>query len=124
MTRRNLLQTVLLAVAMALATARLGWWTVPVVAAAWGLTAGARDRPALVATFAAGLGWMVLLIWTAAAGPVGVLAHKAAASFGVHPLVLYALTVLFPMALAWGAAVVGEAGRAAYRGRRGPTEQP
>jgi hypothetical protein len=108
-TRRVLLQTVLLAVAMALGTAELGWWIVPLLGAAWGLIAAGDGRPPLAAALAAGLGWVVLLVLTASEGPIGVLADRASGVMGVGREVVYLLTLLFPMAVAWGAAVLGEA---------------
>jgi hypothetical protein len=108
MTRRNLLQLIMLSIAIALATSVLAWWTVPVIAGAWGVLADDEDRPALVVSLAAGLSWILLLVWTAANGPITALAARAAGTFEVPSTVLYGITMLFPMAIAWGAAVVGE----------------
>jgi len=118
MTRLTLLQIVLLSVAVALATTVVGWWAVPLMAAIWGLVSRADERPALTASLAAGLGWGLLLIWTAGAGPIRVLASRAAGVMGISVLTLVALTVLFPMALAWSAALLGEVTRNAVDNRR------
>jgi len=108
MTRRNVLQAVLLGAGVALATAVLGWYVVPALGCFWGLMACEADRPALSYGLAAGLGWVVLLVWTASHGPMGVLAALAAGVFGITSAVLYAVTVLFAVAVAWSSAAVGE----------------
>lgn len=108
MTRRKLLQTVMLAVAVALATALLGWWAVPLLGLVWGVAADPADHPALEYSLASGLGWVSLLIWTASQGPIGAVAERTAGVMGVRSQLLYAITFLFPVALGWSAAVAGE----------------
>ncbi len=119
MTRLSLLQIVLLSVAIALATTVFGWWAVPLIAAAWGLVSKADERPALQASLAGGLGWVLLLIWSAAEGPLRALANRAAGVMGISVVTLVLLTVLFPMALAWSAALLGEVARSSVHRRRG-----
>jgi hypothetical protein len=118
MTRLTLLQIVLLSVAIALATTVVGWWAVPLMAVIWALVSKADERPALVASLAAGLGWVLLLIWTAGEGPIKVLASRAAGVMGVSVFTLVFLTVLFPMALAWSAALLGKFTRNAVVDKR------
>lgn len=108
MTHRGLLQIVILSIAVPLATAVIGWYAVPVLGCLWGAISRGSNRPALSYSIAAGLGWAVLLVWTASQGPMSVLAGRAAGVFGVRAEVLYAVTILFPVPLAWGSAVVGE----------------
>ena len=103
---RTALQIVLLSVAFALATALFGWWAVPALGGVWGVVARDEERPALRVCFAAGLGWVLLLAWTATQGPIFELARRAAGVMGTPSVALFALTVMFPMVLAWGAAVV------------------
>jgi len=102
-----LLKLVLLGMAFSLATAMFGWWAVPVLAAAWGIYDNADNRPGLVASGAAGIGWAFLLVWTATRGPVLLLSQRTAGVLGVPSATLVALTLMFPMALGWGAGVVG-----------------
>lgn len=103
MTIRILVKGVLLAEAFAVATHALGWWTVPLIAAAWALA----DRAPIVGRFtalcAAG-GWGTLLLLDAAKGPVGNMAARLGGVMGVPAVLLYALTLLFPALLAWSAA--------------------
>ncbi len=106
--RRPTLQVAILSVAFALATVVLGWWAVPVLAGVWGVVARVDERPAVVAALGAGLGWILLLVWTAAQGPAGELAQRAAGVMGIPSALLFLITVLFPMMIAWGAAVLGE----------------
>lgn len=108
MKRWKLLQVGLLSVAFSLATALFGWWAVPLLACFWGLYDHAENRPALIASFAAGLGWALLLGWTAILGPMWSLAARTSGVMGVPSVVMIFLTLMFPMALGWGAGVVGE----------------
>ena len=117
MSRRNLLQIVLLSIAVALATAIVGWYAVPVLGCLWGVISGRQERPALSYSLAAGLGWAILLVWAASQGPMSVLADRAAGVFGVRAEVLYAVTILFPVPVGWGAAVVGEYAGRLMRGK-------
>jgi hypothetical protein len=107
MNRWTLLQISLLSLAYSLATVLLGWWAVPLVACVWGVYEKEELRPALIASVSAGLGWALLLAWTALSGPAMVLSERAAGVMGAPGITLIALTLLFPMALAWGAGVLG-----------------
>ncbi len=117
MMRRTLLQILLLSVAFALATGIMGWWTVPALAALWGLLTPNEKHPELAAAAAAGLGWSLLLVWTATQGPIGELASRAAGVMGISSLALVGMAIAFSMALAWSAAVVGRTGALGARGR-------
>lgn len=114
-----LIQTGLLSVAFALATALIGWWAVPILGCFWGLYESSDRRPAIVVSVAAGLGWAILLLWTAAMGPLLSLVQRVAGVMGVPSISLIGLTVMFPMALAWGASVLGETVRLVWNERRG-----
>jgi hypothetical protein len=103
---RPLVQIALLGVAVALGTLVLGWWVVPVIGMTWGLVARDRERPQLVVAMAAGLGWALLILWTATQGPVGQVARRAAGVMEMPGPMLALMTVLFAMAVAWSAAVV------------------
>ena len=109
MMRRSLLQILLLSVAFALATLIVGWWAVPLLAAMWGLLTSREKSAELVAAAAAGLGWSLLLVWTATQGPIGELASRAAGVMGISSLALIAVAIVFSMAIAWSAAAVARA---------------
>jgi hypothetical protein len=118
MNRWVLLRLGMLSVAFSLVTVLLGWWGVPLLAGVWGLYDNEANRPALVASFAGGLGWGMLLIWTATQGPLLHLAQRASGVMGVPSFTLFALTLMFPMALAWGAGVLGMTTRFYWQKRR------
>jgi len=103
---RLLLQTVLLALAVALGTFMFGWWTVPLIGAVWGLVARERERPQLTAASAAALGWALLMLWTSTRGPVGEVARRAAGVMGTGRPWFFLMTVAFPMIVAWAAAAI------------------
>lgn len=102
---RNFVKLVLLAEAFAVTTFGLGWWSVPLVAAAWGVLS--RDsRRAEIAALCAMAGWATLLVLDAVRGSVGVMATQLGAVMTLHPLVLYAATLILPALLAWSAATL------------------
>lgn len=103
---RLMLRLLLLAGAFALGTYAFGWVAVPLVAAAWGGWAGDTSRPGLVAGTAAGLAWGVLLIWTGAAGPLPLLVARLGGVTGLPGITWIVATLLFPVALAWSAALL------------------
>ncbi len=117
---RTVSWAVLLVGAFALATALLGWWTAPVLAAAWALWNPDRRWAAFTSASAAALAWALLLLWTAGHQGVGNLAAKLGASFGVPALAVVALTLVFPALLAGSATSLTLALRAARR--RTPAE--
>lgn len=96
----------LLSLAVALATAVLGWWSVPVLGAVWGGIAGRTTRPALTASASAGIGWILLLLWTATQGPVWDLAQKIGGVMSLPGWMFAVITIGFPMLLAGLAAGV------------------
>ena len=97
---------VLLALLMALGTTLAGWWSVPVIGAAWGVVRALRRGVALDAGIAGALGWALLLLRDAARGPVGVVAAQVGAVMGLGAAGLVVLTLLFPFLLGWAAALV------------------
>lgn len=106
---RSCVRVLLLALAFVLATRVLGWWGVPLTALLWGALSPETDGG--VAALGASLGWAFLLFRDHTFGPIGTLASDLSTLFHLPPLVLFALTLLFPAALAWSAAVIGGAGR-------------
>ncbi|MDH5644334.1 MAG: hypothetical protein OEY63_09050 [Gemmatimonadota bacterium] len=109
--KRSVLQVLILSVAFALTTAAIGWLAVPALAMVWGFIARLDERPGMVAPLGAGLGWTLLLVWTAIVGEAGELLHVTAGVMGLPSPVFVVLTIAFPMITAWGAAVVGSAVR-------------
>jgi hypothetical protein len=107
---------------IALATAALGWWAVPVVAAIWGLatplTRGTWWRAALAGSGA----WALLLFFTATQGPAGELASKVGAVFALPGFAFVILTLLFPAVMAASAAELAGALGGAWRTRRDRAE--
>jgi hypothetical protein len=101
----RLIRAVLLAEAFAVATFALGWWTVPVVAAIYALVS-ANPKKARTAALCALGGWATLLLLDAVKGPVTAMASRLGGVMGVPSIVLLILTLVFPAALAWGAAAV------------------
>ena len=102
----------LLPCAMALGTAALGWWTVPVLGLAYGVWRG-PEHAAAVAGGSALLGWSALMVWNWMEGPLAELSESLGAILGLPGWALLLATGLFPAALASTAAVVGAAIRRA-----------
>jgi len=103
-----------LLVAILLGTMLLGWWTVPLAGAAWGLAArlekGTWWRAALAGTIA----WALLLLFAATQGPVGTLAAKMGAVFALPGFAFALLTLVFPALLAGSAAELASTLRRAW----------
>lgn len=106
---RAALRLALLALAFAAGTAWLGWWAVPFLGAVWGVIAWRVSDAAWTAAVAAVVAWGGLLLWTAARGPVGVLAERVGGVLGLPAAALVAVTLLYAAALAWSSATVGRA---------------
>ena len=102
------MMVVLLAGAMALGTALLGWWAVPLLGLIYGAWRG-TERGTAVAATSAFLGWSVLMAWNWMEGPVAELAGSLGAVMGLPGWALLLATALFPAVLAGTAAVVGAA---------------
>ena len=101
----SFLKHLLLAEGFAVTTFGLGWWSVPVVAALWGMASADRFR-ARNAAFCAAVGWATLLLIDAARGPVAVMASQLAGVMHLPVSVLYLATLIFPAILAWSAAAL------------------
>jgi hypothetical protein len=100
---RQLLAVVVLALAMALGTAWIGWWAVPVFAAVWGV-ARYGAHPTATAAVGGALAWVVLLAITALRGPAGETSRVLGSAMAVPGWLPLLLTVLFPAALGGAAA--------------------
>ncbi len=107
-----------LAAIMAVGTAVLGWWTVPVTALVAG-TLGLSARPVRTGAAAGLLAWAALLVWRAAGGPVGALATLLGNVMGLPGPGVLAATLVFPALLGGAAAGVGAGLRSRDRVDRG-----
>jgi hypothetical protein len=105
MSARTFVKFILLAEAFAVTTFGLGWWSVPLLAAAWGLMSRSPRR-AMFAALAALGGWISLLMLDVARGPVGTMGSQLAGVMKLPAVALYALTLIFPFLLAWCAATL------------------
>jgi hypothetical protein len=103
MTRRRMLEGLVVFIAMMAGTWFGGWWIVPIVA----LIAGAAAiAPGFVATTAA-LAWALLLVADAVQGPLGRVMSMLGGVMGLPGVVVVVLTILFPALLGWSAATLG-----------------
>jgi hypothetical protein len=103
---RFALRVALLGAAFSLATLVLGWWTVPVLGAAWALAdRGAASAPTTAAV-AAMLGWGALLAWNATYPSFALLSRRLSGLVGPPTALLVVATLLLAAALAWGAAAL------------------
>jgi hypothetical protein len=103
---RSVVRVVLLALAFALGTLVIGWFALPIVAVAWGAIAD-RERASLDAVVAAAVAWGALLVLAMFTGAIGEVARVIGGVVGVPSWVPIVATLLFGVALAWSAAVVG-----------------
>jgi hypothetical protein len=99
-----------LVAAFALAT-RLGWWTVPVVAALWGGLRAAVRAPAAIAALAAASAWAVWLLvdWRANPDAMSVLSTRLGGVMHLPPAAILLLTLALAAVLAWSAATLAAA---------------
>jgi hypothetical protein len=93
----------LIALVLAAATILAGWWAVPIVACLGGLLLAPRAWDGARAALAAVTAWAALLAWTAATSPLAKLLHQLSSLMHLPGWVLIAVTLVFPMGLAWSA---------------------
>lgn len=104
---KKVIDIILLGVAFGLGSLYVGWWSIPIIALAWGWLVGSARRPATRAAAGAVLAWLGCLAYDAVRGPLGRLARTLGATMRLPPVVLLIVTVLFAALLAWSAASVG-----------------
>jgi hypothetical protein len=114
-TMRQLLEFIAVALAMAAATWFIAWWTVPVLAAAWGVARRGDRWVPLLAGAAGMMGWLLLLFLPSSPAAVGRLAQVAGTAMGTGPGPLFVLTLMFPALLAASAASLARAISSASR---------
>ncbi len=103
---------VLFTVAYAMASLAFGWGAVFVVGAVWASIVRASDRPARLAAVGATVGFVGLLAFTGADGPVGQLAGVFGTVLPLPLKLLYIPTLMAGGALAAGGALLVSAIRA------------
>ncbi len=91
-------------VAMVAATWLLGWWTVPVLAAAYGFFRPPESGAASEAALGAVLGWGALLAWNATHPAFGRLSSAVGGALTIPTVVLMLIALAFAGLLAWAAA--------------------
>ena len=109
---RTAVRLAMLGSAYAIGTFWLGWWSVPVIAVAWGLMASRTPGAVLHSTLAAALAWTALLLWSTLSGPLPTIANQLGGAMGLSPMVLVVVTLLFPAVLAWSGTLLGQGVRA------------
>ena len=107
--RRQFTEIGVLAATIAVATAWVGWWTVPLVGAAWGFGRHGEGWPVATSAVSASLAWVVLLAFTALRGPVGTLSGQVGGVMGIPGWLLILVFLIFPAALAGAAAAAATA---------------
>ena len=113
---RSVLGFILLTLAFAAATP-VGWWTIPLTGALWGMLGSALPRPALLAGLAAGTAWGLWLVYDAsvAGDAFGPFLARVAGVLTIPAVALVIVTVLFAGLLAWSAAALAGAMRPSNR---------
>jgi hypothetical protein len=115
---RTLVKFVLLAEAFAVGTFAVGWWSVPILAAAWALAAAPDAKPVRSATICATAGWCSLLLLDATRGPIGRVGTQLAGVMLVPFVALIVITLLYPALLALSASTVAAAFRSRFLAHR------
>jgi hypothetical protein len=120
----RLVKFVLLSELFAVTTFGLGWWSVAVVAAVWGVAMARGSRPIAWATVCSTAGWAELLAISAARDPVGEVAFRLGGVMRVPGFALVTITILFAALLAWCGATLGvAAGKLRFAERAESVEQ-
>lgn len=104
---KKVIDIIVLGVAFAAGTFFVGWWSIPIIALAWGWLVGPKRRPAVRAAVGAALAWMGFLAYDTVRGPIGRLARTLGELMHLPAVVVVGVTLLFAIILAWSAAIVG-----------------
>ncbi|MEZ4588407.1 MAG: hypothetical protein R2909_18670 [Gemmatimonadales bacterium] len=100
-----------LTIGFAIATAVLGWWSVPIVAMLGTFAMPPSLRPLLVVPASAGVAWLLLLWRSAEAKGFAALVDRLELLLSARAAVLYLATIAFAMLTAFGAALLASAFR-------------
>jgi hypothetical protein len=114
--RRHFGLIAVLTAVMVIATWWIGWWTVAIIGAAWGIARRGEGLPAATAAAAAGLAWTLLLALQASRGPVGELSRRLGGALALPGWAPLLATIAFPALL--GGAAAALAGRLAPPAKR------
>lgn len=102
------LRLIMLSVVLALGTVLTGWWSVPAIAALYGMVSHRERRPGRTAALAAALAWGGYLAIAALGGaPVTSFGVRLAASMQLPPWAPIVATLCFPALLAGMACYLG-----------------
>ena len=124
MMRHLLMRTVLVSVAMVLAS-MIGWWAIPVAGAVFGALTYKESTGPVVAGFGAIIAWSGLLMYGAIRGPVSTVAATVGAVLQTKPIAVYLLTLAFAGLLGICSALVSRTfARFFARVRERGTESP
>jgi len=105
------MEFVVLTLAMTAAAWFTGWWSLPVLAAGYGVWAASHKTVVLTAAIAGAASWGALLAYTASQGPAARLSDVFSVTFHLPHGALAILTLAFP-------ALLGAAAAAFARGVR------
>ena len=94
MMRHLLMRTVLVSVAMVLAS-MIGWWAIPVAGAVFGALTYRDSAGPVIAGFGAIIAWGGILAYEAMRGPVSTVAATVGAVLQTKPIAVYVLTLAF-----------------------------
>jgi hypothetical protein len=114
---RSVLNMIAFIALIAACTAFVGWWTVPLVSAAW-TYAAPRRAGVLYAALAGAFAWGVLLIIMSQQGAITPVDTLLSQVLGVPPRSLLALTLAYAALLAGSAALVTQAVKPPQRLKR------
>lgn len=78
----------------------MGWWAVPVVAAAGGWVCRGDRRTPVITALGVAAGWGGLLLWSAWIAPLDLLLDRVAPIFSLTPALFLAVTLAWPALLA------------------------
>ncbi len=102
------LRTLMLGVGIALGTVLLGWWSVPLVALAYGVVQHRSRLPGLTAAASGAIAWGGYLGLAVIGGaPVATFGRELAASMQLPGWAPFTATLIFPAVLAGLAAYLG-----------------
>jgi hypothetical protein len=96
-----------LALVIAVTTALLGWWTVPVVSALWTLALPRRGG-VIIAALSGAAAWGTLLLLLRRDGPVGEVDRVLSGTLQLPPGAAVGLTLAYAALLAGAAALVAQ----------------
>jgi hypothetical protein len=96
---------VFLALANAVATTLLGWWSVPIVSAFWAIVAPRRGA-VLIAVLAGAGSWAGILGWSARSGPIRKVDPLLTQIMGLPERSLLVLTLAFGALLSGSAVLI------------------